>query len=105
MTLQLLGNPTYVHFMVNPELKNIAIVPCDESDDALKIPTDPNADCDSYSKVLITLLAKLKPNVDFSKTYRLYGDAHENDQILIFNINDMVPVDSIQQPEGGDMNG
>lgn len=71
----------------------------------MKIPEDPTADCDLYSKSLITLLAKLKPNTDLNKTYRLYGDANPDDKILIFNINDMIPVDSQTQQEGGSSNG
>lgn len=88
--------------MVNPELKNIAIVPCGESEDALKIPSGTTKEGDIYSKSLTTLLAKLNPNAESLKTYRLYGEAGPDDMILIFNIGSMVPVKSCDQPEGGD---
>lgn len=101
-TLQLLGNPEYIHFMVNPTKRLIAVVPCTESvQDAVKIHYGIGIDCELYSAALVRKLAELNCSMGSQNTYRLSGEASETDKIAIFDITDITAVESSSGTEGG----
>ena len=97
-TLKLLGNPSSVQFLINPEKKQILLRnmdDCLEDITVLKIHKfQKNSDCsiDFYSIKLVKMIQSAAGTMDEKSCYRLYGKLHPTKKFGLFSFNNVEQV-------------
>lgn len=98
-TLQQIGSPKFIQLLVSPEKRSIAIQGhdqrCMESHEVSFTKLKPDDSYELYSKQLIQMLFVLLPQLGDGCTYRLTGNAYATEQLAIF------PLDTMRPVEGG----
>lgn len=95
-TLHLLGDPDYIQLLVNPEDLFIAIRPVGKKAKlAHKVDWEntlntSHSSFELYSKNLIETLAKVCPQWNKSKNYRLTGEIIESENVAMFDLKSIV---------------
>ena len=91
-TLQGLGNPEYIQFLVNPEELYIAVLGSDKpllGGTANKVrigKSHPRGSVEFYSSVLLTAIVRLYGSLDYQYSYRLTGDIDTENRIAYFSL-------------------
>lgn len=92
-TLHLLENPAYIDLLINPDLKILAVRPSKDSYPfSHKITYNTQQDHELYSKVLLSQLRVLHPELEVRNSYRLYGKFIPEKQIILFEMNRMLQI-------------
>ncbi len=89
-TLKLLGNPTYIQFLINPEELYIAILGSDRplsGGTANKIPlSNHRGSAEFYSAALMSGIFNIYGVLDFQYSYRLTGEVDTLNRVAYFSL-------------------
>lgn len=89
VTLQMLGDPTYIQILINRQKLMLAIKSCDKrSRCALRITQKTKDSCELYSTNLITLFYDICSKWDSVSQYRLYGKLVPSKGLVYFKMED-----------------
>lgn len=93
-TLHSIGDPEYIHFLVNPEEHTIAILRSERSDlRAYRLPRVRFEDKQSFeitSKSLMRNLLNMCSEWQDKRLYRVYGEVVPNEGVVQFNLMEAV---------------
>ena len=91
-TLHSIGNPEFIHLLVNPEERTLAILRSDRSDlRSYRLPKARFEDKQSFeitSKSLMRGLLGMCDDWQDNHSYRIYGDIVANEEVVQFNFAD-----------------
>lgn len=97
-TLHMLGNPSFVQFLVNPETKTIAIRASEHEDnytEKIKWKRIRGKQCcEFYSKFLIMRLRYYCYDWDQKRTYRITGEIIPEENLATFCLSDSVLIEN-----------
>ncbi len=94
-TLELLGNPRYIHILINPAEQKLIIRPTVPGKKAsLKVKYKNDTECAFYSTMLVNKLSGLLPQNDPECSYRISGRMIEEQGFALFDIATATAIDS-----------
>ena len=99
-TLHLLGDPDYIQFLVNPDSLSL-VIRCSVKADCLAHHIRWNLIggkqcCDFYSYFLLKSLRDVNCGWEENRSYRLYGQLHEKENLAMFHMKDTIDIDNVQ---------
>ena len=90
-TLRSIGNPEFIHLLVNPEECTLAILHSDCSDlRSYRLPMarhNGKRSFEIFSKFLVRGMFDLCDEWEDNRLYRVYGDVVPNKGVVLFNLN------------------
>lgn len=96
-TLQLLGKPAYIQFLINPEELFIAILGTDKplsGGTANKIPLyNKHGSTEFYSSALMNGIFKIFGVLDFQYSYRLTGEVDTVNRVAYFSLRTITKIE------------
>lgn len=104
-TLYLLGNPTHINLLVNPQKKEIG-VKTSSKDDHLSLKVNQKSVASDgcfelYSKILMDTLIALYGGWKSNHSYRIYGRFDDKTQVTVFSAADSVLLEDGVCPDKG----
>ncbi|MEI8390379.1 MAG: hypothetical protein WCG23_10910 [bacterium] len=95
-TLHSIGNPDYVLLLVNPKEGTLAVLPSDRSDPKAhhisKKSLTNKKSFELYSSSLVKNLRNLCSDWENDKSYRIYGETVQNQDIIRFDMAEAVSI-------------
>lgn len=102
VTISQLGNPPYIHLLVNPEKRSLVICPClYRSKDTLTIRCSSLRNSEYYSTSLVRELSLLNPGMDDGSTYMIDGIKDTGTGNIIFDFRTVTNADSFPDRKRG----
>lgn len=100
-TLQMLGNPTYIQLLVNPDSRTIAVKRTSEYDHlSHRIPENEllhHKCCELYSRNFLKALRTKSSEWTDKATYLIRGTLIESCNLVQFSMKDSIPVNNTQK--------
>lgn len=100
-TLQMLGNPTYIQLLVNPEARTIAVKRTSAYDHlSHRISEDEflhNKCCELYSRNFLKALRSTSSNWTDTETCLIYGTLVESCHLIQFSIEDSISINNLKK--------
>ena len=95
--LQVIGNPEYIHFLLNPKMQVLVVRSCTEKEPyAQKIHwtvlKDKGQCCEFYSKTLLDIMRdNFFPDRKLC-SYKINGTIAKDNKMILFNLNGLIPI-------------
>ena len=95
-----MDDPAYIDLLVNPDQKILAVRPSKSSYPfSHKIIYSTQQDHELYSKVLLSQLRILHPELEHQNSYRLYGRFLPDKQLVLFEMSKMFQINGPVEEE------
>lgn len=98
-TIHMMGDPKYIHLLVNPEKKTVAIVAAEEGaagKDAYRIKPqilESDNSYEIYSRIFLVELFKIVGGLSPERSYRVTGKVISSKKIAVYSLDTITPIE------------